>query len=134
MSAEDNKAIARRSWEVVNQANLDALDEVYATDFVGHEPDEDIHGSEGVKQFVDVLLDASPDMLITVEDDIAEQDKVVTRWTAHATHQGEFQGIPPTGKQVTGITIHRLDDGKIVEEWENPDLLGLMQQLGAIPK
>ena len=76
-----------------------------------------------------------PDLRITLEDDIAEEDKVVSRWTAQVTHQGELMGIAPTGNQVTimGITIHRIEDGKIVEEWENWDALGLMQQIGAIP-
>lgn len=135
MSAEENKAIALRSWEAVSQGNLYAFDEVYAEDFVGHEPDEDLHGSQAVKEFAATYVGAFPDLVITVEDVIAEGDKVVTRWSASGTHRGELLGIPPTGKQMTimGITIHRIEGGKIVEEWESPDNLGMMQQLGAIP-
>jgi steroid delta-isomerase-like uncharacterized protein len=135
MSAEENKAIARRSWEAVSQGDVDAQMEVYATDCVIHEPDEDVQGAEGLRQFVGGILAAFPDMSVTVEDEIAEGDKVVTRWTARGTHRGEFLGIAPTGNrvEVTGITIHRIEGGKIAEEWEMPDNLGLMQQIGAIP-
>ena len=139
MSAEENKALARRSWEIVTETNLetldDALEEVYADTFVMHEPDEDVRGIEGLRQFVSMIRSALPDLRITLEDDIAEGDKVVSRWRAQGTHQGELMGIAPTGNEVTitGITIHRIEDGKIVEEWENWDALGLMQQIGAVP-
>ena len=78
---------------------------------------------------------AFPDMQLTIEDQIAEGDKVVTRWTARGTHQGELMGIPPTGKQatVTGITVGRVANGKFVESWSNFDALGMMQQLGVVP-
>jgi steroid delta-isomerase-like uncharacterized protein len=130
VSAEENKSIVRRSWEAVSQG-----DEVYATDCVIHEPDEDIQGVEGLRQFVGGILAAFPDMSVTVEDEVAEGDKVVTRWTGRGTHRGEFLGITPTGNrvEVTGITIHRIEGGKIAEEWEMPDNLGMMQQLGVVP-
>ena len=137
--SEESKALAHRSWEVGIQAPLDTLEdalaEVYADDFIMHEPGEDIVGIEGLAQFVSMMRSAFPDLRITVEDDMAEGDKVVTRWTGQGTHQGELMGIAPTGNQVTmtGITIHRIEDGKIVEEWENWDALGLMQQIGAVP-
>src|SRR5215212_7456435 len=72
---------------------------------------------------------------VTLDDDLAEGEKVVSRWRAQGTHQGELMGIAPTGNEVaiTGLTIHRIEDGKIVEEWENWDALGLMQQIGAVP-
>ena len=139
MSAEENKALARRSWEIVAKASLetleDALEEVYAHTFVMHEPDEDVRGIEGLTQFVSMIRSALPNLRITLEEDIAEGDKVVSRWRAQGTHQGELMGIAPTGNEVaiTGITIHRIEDGKIVEEWENWDALGLMQQIGAVP-
>ena len=139
MSAQENKALARRSWEIVTETNLDTLDdglkEVYAEDVVLHEPDEDIVGIEGLKQFLSMIRAAFPDLRVTLEDAIAEGEKVVSRWTAQGTHQGELMGIAPTGSQVTftGITIHRIEDGKIVEEWENWDALGMMQQIGAVP-
>jgi steroid delta-isomerase-like uncharacterized protein len=137
--SEENKDLTRRSWEIVAKGSLntldDALQEVYAHGIVMHEPDEDVRGIEGVTQFVSMIRSALPDLRITLEDDIAEGDKVVSRWRAEGTHQGELMGIAPTGNQVgiTGITIHRIEEGKIVEEWENWDALGMMQQIGAIP-
>ena len=137
--SEENKVLTRRSWVIVAEGNLDTLEdalaEVYAEDIVVHEPDEDVRGVEGLKQFVTMIRSAIPDLRITLEEDIAEGDKVVSRWRAQGTHQGELMGIAPTGNRVmiTGITIHRIEEGKIVEEWENWDALGLMQQIGAIP-
>src|SRR5215211_5256950 len=137
--SEENKALTRRSWEIVAQGSLDTLDdalqEVYADDVVLHEPVEDIRGIEGLKQFVCMIRSALPDLRITLEDDMAEGNKVVSRWRTQGTHQGELMGIAPTSNQVaiTGITTHRIEDGKIVEEWENWDALGLMQQIGAVP-
>jgi len=139
MSVQENKALARRSWQIVTETNLDtleeALKEVYADTFVMHEPDEDVRGIEGLTQFVSTIRSAVPDLRVTLEDDIAEGKKVVSRWRAQGTHQGELMGIAPTGNEVakTGITIHRIEDGKIIEEWENWDALGLMQQIGAVP-
>ncbi len=137
--SEENKALARRSWEVVTEASLDtlkdALAEVYADDFVLREAGEDVVGIEGLTQFVSMMRSAFPNLRITLEDDMAEGDKVVTRWIGQGTHQGELMGIAPTGNQVTmtGITMHRIEDTKIVEEWSNWDALGLMHQIGAVP-
>ena len=137
--SEENKALARRSWEVVTEASLDtlkdALAEVYADDFILHEAGEDIVGIEGLTQFVSMMRSAFPNLRITLEDDMAEGDRVVTRWIGQGTHQGELMGVAPTGNQVTmtGITMHRIEDTKIVEEWSNWDALGLMQQIGAVP-
>ena len=137
--SEENKALTRRSWEIVTKGDLDTLDdalqEVYADDIVMHQPDEDVRGIGGIKQFVSMIRSAFPDLRVTLEDDIAEGNKVVSRWKAQGTHQGELMGIAPTGNEVaiTGITIHRIEEGKIVEEWENWDALGMMQQIGAVP-
>src|SRR5215218_2892672 len=137
--SQENKALTRRSWEIVAKGSLetleDALQEVYAHSIVMHEPDEDVRGIEGLRQFVSMIRSALPDLSITLEEDIAEGEKVVSRWRAQGTHQGELMGIAATGNEVaiTGITIHRIEDGKIVEEWENWDALGLMQQIGAVP-
>lgn len=135
MPAEENKAVVRRAWEAVSEGNLDVTEEVYAADCVIHEPDEDMHGVEAVKQFIGMFRKAFPDLHMTVEDLVAEGDKVTGRWTARGTHRGELMGIPASGNQVTvtGITIHRIEGGEIAEEWEMPDNLGLMQQIGAIP-
>jgi steroid delta-isomerase-like uncharacterized protein len=133
--SEDNKALARRSWEVVE--NLDILDEVYASDLVWHEPDQDVHGLEEARQFVTTYKTAFPDLNVTVEDVISEGDNVVTRYTMRGTHQGEIEEFgPPTGRQMElqGITVHRIADGKIVEEWERYDNLSLLQQLGLAPE
>ena len=133
--SEDNKALARRSWEVVE--NLDILDEVYASDLVWHEPDQDVHGLEEARHFVTMYKTAFPDLNVTVEDVISEGDSVVTRYTIRGTHQGEIEEFgPPTGRQMElqGITIHRIADGKIVEEWERYDNLSLLEQLGLAPE
>ena len=133
--SEDNKALARRSWEVVD--NPDLVDEVYAADLVWHEPDQDVRGLDGARQFVTMYKTAFPDLSATVEDVISEGDNVVTRYTIRGTHQGEIEEFgPPTGRQIAlqGITMHRIADGKIVEEWERYDNLSLMQQLGLVPE
>ena len=135
--SEENKALARRSWEIVSQRNPDALEEVYAADSVLHEPDQDLRGLDEVKQYLSVYLSAFPDMSVAVEEVIAEGDKAVTRWTLRGTHRGEVAEFgPPTGKRVEleGITIHRIDGDKIAEEWERYDNLSVLRQLGLAPE
>jgi len=138
MLTEDNKTLARRVFEeVLNQGNLAVVDELFDANYVGYDPGvpAPIHGKEGYKQYVRMYSTAFPDSHYTIEDMIAEGDKVVTRWTATGTHQGTLMGIPPTGKQATatGIVIGRLANGKFVESWLNFDALGMLQQLGVIP-
>lgn len=135
--SEENKALARRSWEIVSQRDPDALEEVYAADSVLHEPDQDLQGLEEVKQYLSMYVSAFPDLNATVDDVIAEGDQVVTRWTLRGTHQGEIEEFgPPTGRQIEleGLTLHRVEDGKIVEEWERYDNLSVLQQLGLVPE
>jgi steroid delta-isomerase-like uncharacterized protein len=135
--SEENKALARQSWEIVNQRNPDLIEEVYPPDFVWHEPDQDLRGYEQAKQFVSTFFKALPDINITVEDVIAEGDKAVSRYTIPGTHQGETEEFgPPTGRkmELKGITIHRFEEGKIVEEWEAYDNLSVLQQLGLVPE
>jgi steroid delta-isomerase-like uncharacterized protein len=122
--------------EVWNRGNFAIVDELFASDYVGHQPGEEASGHEGVKRYFATLREAFPDIHFTIEDQIADGDKSVTRWTARATHTGEFNGIPPTGKSgvVTGITINRVADNKVVEGWTNLDSLGLLQQLGVVPR
>src|SRR5215213_6975508 len=134
--SEENEAIVLRHWEeVVSGGNLDIIDEIFAPDFVAHEADQDIRGPEGVRRFIFMLREAFPDLYVTVEDVIAEDDKVVQRWTGRGTHQGELMGIPPSGNRISvaGITISRFEGGKVAEEWEIYDMMGMMQQLGALP-
>jgi steroid delta-isomerase-like uncharacterized protein len=134
MSTEDNKAIALRAWEVLfNQRNLDALSEFYATDAVWHQPDRDLQGLEEVKQWLARPFKAFPDLNVSVEDVIAEGEKVVIRYTSRGTHQGETEGLgPPTGRRIEleGLAMQRFEGGKIVEFWDRFDTLSLLQQLG----
>src|ERR687896_1205729 len=140
MSAEENKAVVRREMEeLFNQGgNLDVADEIIAPNYVSHEPTSgEVRGIEGAKQFAATYREAFPDLQNTIEDMVAEGDKVVVRFRGRGTHQGETEAFgPPTGKrmEITGITIKRLSDGKIVEAWTNFDALGMMQQLGLIPE
>ncbi len=135
--SEENKAIVRRYVEeAVNQHNLEILDEIFAPDFINHAaPSDQASGIEGLKQFFAMMDSGFPDFHATVEDLIAEGDRVAVRFTFNGTHQGEFMGIAPTGEQVTmqGIDILRIAGSRIVELWGQEDMLGMMQQLGAIP-
>jgi steroid delta-isomerase-like uncharacterized protein len=139
VSVGENKAVARR-WveDLFNAGNLEVADEIIAPDHVHHDPTlPDISpGPEGQKQVVNLYRGAFTNAHISVEDHLAEGDRVVTRWTSSGTHQSELMGVAPTGNQVriTGITINRVSAGKIVESWTNYDALGMMQQIGAIPE
>ena len=134
---EENKALVRRVIEEVwNQGKLDVAEEIFATDYIFHAPlPGEVRGPEGPKQRVSMYRTAIPNLQLTIEDQIAEGDKVVTRWTSTGTHKGELMGIPPTDVEVTvtGIVISRIAGGKIVEDWWNWDTLGMLQQLGAVP-
>ncbi len=135
MSAEENKAILRQAYDAINQNNLDALDEVVASDITDHDAGPgQAPGLEGVKQLFSSIHTAFPDFRMNVEDMIAEGEKVVARVSWSGTHQGEFMGIAPTGNrvEVSGIDILRITDGKIAEHWGKFDELGMMQQLGVI--
>ena len=136
--SEDNKAIARRFYsELVNQGDLSLADKLVVEDFVDHNPPgPDIPpGREGLKQVFSTFRSAFPDMRMTIEDQVAEGDKVVSRATASGTHLGDFMGIPATGKSFSMgiIDILRFEDGKIAERWGEADFMGLMQQLGVVP-
>jgi steroid delta-isomerase-like uncharacterized protein len=136
MSTEENKAIAHR-WndEIYNKGNLAAIDELFSTDFVwdtpfaGMAPDR-----EGYRQSI-ISMAAFSDVHCAADDMVAEGDKVVVRWKWSGKHTGEYMGMSPTGKQLTmtGISILRIAGGKVVEECDEQDNLGFMQQLGALP-
>jgi steroid delta-isomerase-like uncharacterized protein len=137
--SQENKGLLRRGIEEIwNQGNFAVIEEYVSSDFVVHGSTStgEIHGPDGVKQYFSALRAAFPDIHFKIEDQIAEGDRVVTRWVAQGTHTGEFQGIPPTGNRicVSGIDIDRIANGKTVECWTNIDELGLLQQLGMIPK
>jgi len=128
MSTQQNKAIVRRLWEEVwNQNNLAVCDEIFDEAYAAHE--------KGFRAYLHTVL---PDSHHTIEDLIAEGEKVVTRFRVTGTHRGEFLGVPATGKpiNVTGMWIHRLAQGRIVEgrQWGEWDALGFLQQVGAVPK
>ena len=139
MSSETNKTVVRRFFEeVFGKGELNVLDEIIATDHVNSGPGTIPGlptGPEGAKQLVTVYRNAFPDLRFTVDEQIADGDKVVTRWTGQGTHERELQGIPATGKSatVTGITVDRIVNGKIAESWGIFDQFGMMQQLGVIP-
>jgi steroid delta-isomerase-like uncharacterized protein len=136
MPTEDNKALSRRYYEEVwNGGNTALLDEVMAENHVNHAPPAPVLGREAFKQYVAAYRAAFPDFHLTIEDQLAEGDKVVDRWVVRGTHQGSLMGIPPTGKQatVTGMSIGRFANGKLEETWADFDLLGLMQQIGVVP-
>lgn len=131
-----NKAIAERIMlEMWNEGNLGLADQLFARDYVSHDPANRVQGTEGVKQLVTKYRTAFPDTHFTIEEMIAEGDKVVTRWKAEGTHRGVLEGIAATGKRVTvaGVTVSRIVNGKVAEDWPAWDALGMMQQLGAIP-
>ena len=142
MSAQENKERARRLLEeAFGGGNTSVIDEVFRSDFVCYDPNSEageVRGAQTMKGEIEYFRQAVPDLTYTVEDQLAEGDKVVTRWKASGTHQGEFFGVPGSGKRIemSGIQIDRFDEesGKIVEEWPEYDLLGAMRQMGAIPE
>jgi len=138
VSAVDNKALVRRFVdEVQSGGNIDLIDEVCSPGFVNHSAPPGIPADrEGIKILTAMFRGAFPDSHFTIEDMVAEGDKVVTRKTFHGTHEGEFMGMPPSGRAVSMglIDIVRISDGRVVEHWSVGDSLGMMQQLGVIPQ
>lgn len=142
--SEENKALVKDFFEQVwNNKNLDLLDEVYSPDFVLHAlwqntsaggPIE-AHGIEPAKKVIGGWLAGFPDMTVTVDDQVAEGDRVGSRHTSTGTHTETFMGMQPTGKQatITGMTITRIENGKMVEAWTAWDALGMFEQLGLAP-
>jgi steroid delta-isomerase-like uncharacterized protein len=136
---EQLKLLARRAIdEVWNQGNLAVIDELTAPNATFHDPSVPggkFTGPEGMRQFVQIYRGAFPDVRITIDDQVVEGDKVVSRWTATGTHKGDLMGLAPTQKRatVTGIDIDRYQDGKVVEAWTSYDMYGMLQQLGVAP-
>jgi len=136
--SDNNVALIHRWFdEVWNNGRLDAIHELMAPKFVGigqSGPEAVIRGPQEFQTFVEQLRGAFPDIHVTIEDAFAAGDKVVARWSATMTHRGDHLGLPATGKQVriTGISIGRIVDGKIVEGWDNWDQLGMMREIGAV--
>lgn len=141
MSTEQNKATSRRWYlEIFNQNQLAVADEIHTPGYVTHDPYAPPggfgQGPQATKNIVSGYRAAFPDVRFTIEAQIAEGDKVVTRWSATGTNTGMLNGMPPTGRRVTitGISIERFEDGKIAETWTGWDFMGLLQQLGVIPQ
>ena len=138
MSTETNKAFIRRFYEEVwNRRRYGATFEFFASDGVRHELSGPVRGGAGgIARNAEVWCAAFPDTRCTVEDVIAEGDRVVARWTMTATHQGEWRGVPPTGNQIRfqGVNIYRLEGGKVAEIWNFRDDLGLFEQLGGVSR
>jgi predicted ester cyclase len=139
VSAQENKEKARRMLEeAFGQGKVELVDEILDPEFVCYDPNSEsgaVRGAETIKQEIEWFRSAVPDLAYTVEDQVAEGDKVVSRYTATGTHQGEFFGVAPTGNRIEmgGIQIDRFDgNGKMVEEWPEYDLLGAMKQMGAV--
>ena len=138
MSIEQNKSIIRRwieqGW---NQGKIAVVDELYAADVVQHDPSSpvSVNSAEALKQYVTAFRSALPDLRFSIDDLLAEGDKVLWRFTAQGTHQGPLMGIPATGRNatVTGMVVFRFANTKIVEVWVNFDTLGMLQQMGVIP-
>ncbi len=138
MSAEDNKALVRRWFEeLFNEAKLDVADEIVTPDHVSHDTSTPEHppGPEGERQLVNLVRGAFPDGRISIEDLVAEGDRVAVRWTFRGTHRGDFMGVAPTGNQVEmgAMDLLRIAGGKIAETWSNVDMMAMMRQLDAVP-
>jgi predicted ester cyclase len=141
MTAENNKSLSKRFFEeAFGRGNLKVVDEIFSAQHTNHGPGampNSPDGPEGMKQLVTYYRNAFPDTMFTIDEQVAEGDRVVTRWTARGTQKGEMPGIgiPVTGKPVTisGVSVDRFANGKIIESWGLFDQLGLMQQLGVIP-
>jgi steroid delta-isomerase-like uncharacterized protein len=136
MSAEENKAIVRRWVDAAwNSGDFTGAPDLYPSDYQLHFAGMDTHGADGLSGFISAYRAAFPDLHMTIEDLLADGDKVVWRITTTGTHRNEFMGIPPSGKQmrVSGIVISRFAGGQWVEDWVNNDDFGLLQQIGAIP-
>lgn len=136
MSQEDNKTLVRRFFDLgPSQGNISAARELLAEDFVLHVPLPAAAGVQGISDVVTACRAAFEHLNVTVEDMVAERDRVAARFTARGVHKGSFMGLAPTGKPITmtGIEIFRIENGKIAELWGEANLMGLMMQLGIIP-
>jgi steroid delta-isomerase-like uncharacterized protein len=133
--SEENKALARKFLRMFELGDSSMADEIVAADYYNHDAPDPSIGLEGIKAAVTMFKNAFPDAQVKIAFQLTEGDKVVSRYTWSGTHQGEYYGIPATGKQVnwTSTVTFRIADGRIREAWLNSDRLGLMQQLGVVP-
>jgi steroid delta-isomerase-like uncharacterized protein len=142
MSSAENEAVVRRFWTEVLDPDggyIEGIEDVWADDLIWHGPHAlgTVQGKAAFEKVFTTILNGFPDLKVTPEKIVADDDEnlVATRYSWQGTHTGEFLGVPPTGRAVTvtGISIYRVANGKIVEEWFQQDMLGLLQQIGAVP-
>jgi len=121
--------------KVWNRGDLTSLEELTTPDFIYHLGGQPPRDLSGMRQFITMTFGAFPDWRVAIDSIVGEGDLVAVRWSGKATHQGPFHGAPPTGRQITvsGINYYRLEDGKVAEEWEQTDSLGMLGQLGILP-
>jgi predicted ester cyclase len=133
-NAEDNKAAVRGCFENAAKGNFDALNDIVSPDYVLHP--QGIRGVGGLTEMVETYRSALADLRVAIDQQFTEGDYVATRFTISGTHEGDLMGTSATGKDVafTGIAISRCAGGKIIEEWELTDTVGLLQQVGALPE
>jgi steroid delta-isomerase-like uncharacterized protein len=133
-ASEANKAAVRDCFENASKGNFDVLPSIVTADYVVHP--EEVHGPDGLAEMVKAYRSALTGLNVTIEDQFTEGDYVATRCTIRGRHEGELMGAPPSGREVefTGLTISRCSDGKIAEEWELIDTVGLLRQIGALPE
>jgi steroid delta-isomerase-like uncharacterized protein len=134
---DDNKATVRACLETISQENSDGLDMILGPDYVLHDPalGEEVRGAEGLRDLLEEYRQAIGEVRLTIEHQFTDGDHVATRWFVRGRHQGELMGASPSGREIafSGVTISRCRDGRILEEWEICDTLGLLQQIGAVP-
>lgn len=140
MSAEANRQLFQRYFDkCANDGNLDLADEIFAPDYLHHDPanpdPRPVVGPQGVRDHLTSLMGAFPDLKFEVEETIADDDQIIVRWTARGTNTGDYFGMPATGKpiEITGMNTWRVKDGQAIEGWVNRDDMGLLQQLGVVP-
>lgn len=134
---EENKKTARKFFELFQKGDVKGVEALWGNGYKLHFPGSpNTLSPEQSKKNLQEYIEAFPDKVFNIEDQVAEGDTVVTRFTVKGTHKGSFQGVAPTGKKLnsSGIAVHRISNGKIVEEWANFDQMGMMQQIGAIPE
>ena len=136
MSEESKRIVRRLIGEAYNQGRLEVVDEFCAPEVVAHDPalQHDLIGGNALKELIAGFRSAFPDFAVAIEDQVAEGDQVVVRWTARGSHGGDLWGIAATGKEITitGMSVYRFAMGRIAESWTNWDTIGLMQQLGVV--
>lgn len=135
MSEKNEQLVRRYVEEIYTKGNLDRIDEFLSPEYVNHTEFQEVEGLDAVRQFVDAMHVALPDLTEVIHNQVSDGDYEVHRWTISGTHQGEWMGIPPTDNTIRfgGLTLARIKDGKIVEEWSYTNTLSLLTQMGALP-